>query len=232
MKNKVIMCLFVSVLFVATSYIIKIVNQPKEFNVEEFYDLLTDSGIVEKNEYLNEHLLETRKIIVTTDINPNSSKKIISSLLYLNSLDEKSPIDLYILSSGGYYDDAFAIVDIIKSLGAPVNTYAIGRTESAATIVLASGTGRRKAYENSLIMVHDNLDKKEKGEYSYDNIINDRLKYFWGKNARLPQEWFSKAGDEAYYLTSKKALQLGIIDEIIRNKKDDFVPPVHGSDKQ
>ncbi len=98
------------------------------------YDLLADSGNYPVYPELDQTLLQSRKILLTTDINAISTKLIVGSLLALNAQDPKAPIDLYVRTNGGYYDDAFAVVDAIRLIDAPVNTYAVGGSHSSGTM--------------------------------------------------------------------------------------------------
>ncbi|MEM6601585.1 MAG: ATP-dependent Clp protease proteolytic subunit, partial [Verrucomicrobiota bacterium] len=177
-------------------------------------DLLADSANSEQDEALDEKLLESRKIVITTDVNPHLSKQLIASLILLNKQDPDKPIDLYLRTEGGWISDAFAVVDTMNATSAPVNVYALGGTHSAGAIILAGATGRRVAFEHSVIMIHDNLSKPGQEEYNSDLVDNQRIISFYRKHAKLPEDWFQGYGDKVYYLNSKQALRYGIIDEI------------------
>jgi ATP-dependent Clp protease protease subunit len=178
-------------------------------------DLLAESGNVVPYPELDQQLLDSRKILLTTDINANSTKFVVASLFILNAQDPTTPIELYLRTNGGYYDDAFAVVDAIRMIEAPVNTYAIGGSHSSGTIIVASGTGTRSAYENAHFMVHDNLSKGY-GNYAVEDLENNRIKRFWGSFKKIPTDWFSEAGDEMNYLDAAQALEMGIVDTILK----------------
>lgn len=186
-----------------------------QFDIQHATDLMASSGNFNHAVFLDEHLLESRKIVVTTGVNSHLSKQIVASLLLLNDQDPQQPIDLYLRTDGGWLPDAFAVVDTMRAISAPVNVYALGETSSAGAIILIGGTGRRVAMTHSLIMIHYIMD--EPIEISFDrHLLNNRMEVdYFQTNTKLPDEWFKKIGDEVYYLDSKQALAYGIIDEII-----------------
>ena len=178
------------------------------------FDLLAESGNLNVRPELDEGLFASRKILLTTDINVNSTKLIIASLLLLNEQDPVAPIDLYVHTNGGYYDDAFAVVDAIRMSPAPVNTYAIGGCHSSGALIVASGTGVRTAYPNAILMVHDNLTE-EGGMHHVDTQENARLRAYWSAFEGLPVDWFSTAGGEMYYINAEQALEYGLVDQVL-----------------
>ncbi|CAA6693820.1 MULTISPECIES: ClpP family protease [unclassified Lentimonas] len=178
------------------------------------FDLLAESGNLNVRPELDEALFASRKILLTADINVNSTKLVIASLLLLNEQDPSAPIDLYVHTNGGYYDDAFAVVDAIRMSAAPVNTYAIGGCHSSGALIVASGTGVRTAYPNTILMVHDNLSE-DGGVYDVDTQENVRLRAYWSEFEQLPSSWFSAAGDEMYYTNAEQALEYGLVDRVL-----------------
>jgi len=179
----------------------------------EIIDVLIDAGFEFSVNPLDTELLSHRKIVITTDINAISAQRTIKSLLLLDSIDGVLPIDLYIRTEGGWVSDTFAIIDVMKSLSAPVNTYAIGGTHSSGAMILAAGTGERLAYPHSSIMFHAGL--YEEGDHGEALIDNDRLTKFWKETSRIPEEWLSATEDDTYFLTPEKAQEYGLIDKIV-----------------
>jgi ATP-dependent Clp protease, protease subunit len=67
-----------------------------------------------------------------------------------------SAIQLYLDSSGGSLDAALSVVDVIKTLGAPVSTTCVGRVGGASVLVLAGGaSGLRYALPHARIQLTD-----------------------------------------------------------------------------
>lgn len=184
-----------------------------EYNPSVVIDTMVDAGIGHSQSQMDMALIKYRTIMVGTDINAGSAQTIIKALLLLNAMDSAAPIDLYIRTEGGWINDAFAIIDVIESIKAPVNTHAVGGTHSSGAMVLASGTGVRYGYPNSSIMFHAGLYDGD-GQYSADKIDNDRIREFWKGHSGIPAKWLTISDEKKFFLTSAEALKFGFIDEI------------------
>ncbi len=161
-------------------------------------------------------LLQSRRILVTTEINELTSTHVITALLHLDSLDSEQPIDLFLRTDGGLSFHGAAIIDVMKKIEAPVNTWAIGACGSAATEILAAGTGKRYVGESAIVMIHLLEYDDSTSEYDYNRVNDSRDRRFWRKHANLPTEWF-QSGEEWYYLLPEQAIELGVVDEIVAN---------------
>jgi len=182
--------------------------------LEGFLDQQIDAGFADPTLDENDPLLRERKIFLGHDINARSAKDVATRLFLLDGIDHDAPIDLYISTQGGWGDNAFTIIDAMRLIDAPVNTWAVGGCYSSGAMILAAGTGRRRATENAILMVHANLDDSSE-EYSFDRLARARYENLWRQTARLPESWFPMTADESYYLSAQEALELGLIDEIV-----------------
>jgi ATP-dependent Clp protease protease subunit len=160
-------------------------------------------------------LLERRAILVMANINEATAKEVSARLFYLNAVDPRRPIDLYLSTQGGWVDSAFTIIDAMGLIEAPVNTWAIGGCYSAGTLILAAGTARRYVSQNALLMIHASLDEDVKRPYSYERLALERYERLWRARADLPDDWFPMVGGEEYYLSPQEALALKLVDEIV-----------------
>ena len=79
-------------------------------------------------------LLKERIIFLGTEVNDVSANLIVAQLLYLNSIDPKKQINLYIQSPGGHVYAGLAIYDTMQMIDAPVATYALGVTASMGRV--------------------------------------------------------------------------------------------------
>ena len=120
----------------------------------EMVDIMIDAGFGISGAQTDSDLLKTRTIVITTDINSITAQKVVKSLLMLDASGETKPIDLYVRTEGGWISDAFAIIDVMQSISAPVNTHAIGGAYSSGAMLVAAGTGIRYGHPNSCIMFH------------------------------------------------------------------------------
>lgn len=180
----------------------------------EFTDQDIDAGYEEIALLADDPLLNKRKIVLGHDVNARTAKDVIARLLYLDTVDQNAPIDLYITTLGGWSDNAFSIIDAMHMVEAPVNTWAVGACYSSGAMILTAGTGQRHATSNTIIMVHANsIDSDD--EFSGDALDTQRYHKLWRNFAKLPDDWYPMVHDDEYYLTAQQAIEYGIIDAIV-----------------
>lgn len=203
-----------------TVYLVSLIEDSADVATvtEEATDLLADSlteaGFGFPGDDLEDPLLDSRRIVITESINERVARSVVRKLFYLDSADPSAPIDLYIATVGGWLDPAFAIVDTMEAIEAPVNTIALGGCHSAGTLILASGTGRRYAAPRSIVSIHAN---REDGGVLYSHSLADRVRFeeVFREHAELPAHWYPLTSDRSYYLTPEQALEMGLVDAIL-----------------
>lgn|GEM_PF-1479329 len=184
-------------------------SQPApQLDLENAIDLIIDSGYNLPESNLVLELLDSRKILVTTGINAQSSRMIMEKLHILAARDASAPIDLYLRTEGGWEADAFSIIDTIRALEAPVNIHAMGEVHSAGLMILAAGTGQRIVYPNTLLGFH--ATHEDEGE-----LWKARYSKFWGNYEKLPQEWIADEDGDMHYFTAQDALDYEVADQIV-----------------
>jgi ATP-dependent Clp protease, protease subunit len=100
-------------------------------------------------------LLKERIIFLGTKVDDVSANLIVAQLLYLNSIDQKKQINLYIHSPGGSVYAGLAIYDTMQMIQAPVSTVAMGISASMGTALLTAGAkGRRYALPHATVHMH------------------------------------------------------------------------------
>ena len=167
-------------------------------------------------------LLKERIIFLGTGIDDTVANLIVAQLLYLNSVDQKSQINLYINSPGGNVYAGLAIYDTMQMIQAPVSTVAVGVSASMGTALLTSGaTGKRFALPHATIHMHP-TGGGSKG-YTEDVRIATR------EQERIQTQLFHLIGKhsghtwkeiEEYFLRDKfmsapEAKEFGLIDEVL-----------------
>ena len=99
-------------------------------------------------------LLKTRTIVLAGEINKKLGEKITVQLLILDG-ESHEPIRLFVDTPGGDADAGYAIFDMIRFVGSPVNTISNGLTASAGVIVtLAAPKERRFSLPSSRWLIH------------------------------------------------------------------------------
>ena len=81
-------------------------------------------------------------------------------------------------------------------------------------MLLAAGTGERRAFQDSVIVVHGlhvtgHLPRK------YSELLYTNVDGFWKHYAHLPESWVPIPPGKWYVLTAEEALKYGVIDKII-----------------
>jgi ATP-dependent Clp protease protease subunit len=181
-----------------------------------------------------------RNIFVFGRLENEIALPTIKKLLRFNERDPKKPINMYINSAGGNGYNADGIIAVMHSIEAPVNTICLGHALSGACEILASGTGERSAYEFSTLMFHQTLWEAE------GDITNLEIQATQGRRFREAQiellhrcsgqdkARIAKDIERDHYLSTKEALEYGLIDKIIPHgghthgaaKKDHSKKPV------
>lgn len=171
-------------------------------------------------------LLADRVIFVTGEVTQEMASIVCAQLLFLESEDPKKDIYLYINSPGGSVDAGLAMYDTIQYIKPDVHTIVMGLAASMGSVLLTSGAiGKRKALPNSRIMIHQPLGGTQ-GQASNIEIYADEMKRVKAKLYKIYHEKTGKSLDELEtamdrdnYLTPEEALEFGLIDEIIEQRK-------------
>jgi len=166
-------------------------------------------------------LLENRIIFISGEINDTLSNLVISELLYLDSINHND-INIYINSPGGSVTSGLAIIDTMNFIKSDVRTTVVGMAASMASLILASGTkNKRFSLKNSEVMIHQPIGNTSGQatdiEIHAKRIINKKkmLNKMLASLTNQPLETIEHDTERDKYLSSKEALDYGIIDKII-----------------
>ena len=100
-------------------------------------------------------LMMDRVMFLGTAINDQVANIIQAQLLFLQSVDSKRDIQLYINSPGGIVWSGLAIYDTMQYISPEIMTICIGQAASAGSLLLTAGSkNMRFSLPNSRIMVH------------------------------------------------------------------------------
>lgn len=170
-------------------------------------------------------LLKDRIIIINGEIDNNLANSVVAQLLYLDSLNNDD-ISIYINSPGGSVTDGMAIYDTMNYINSDVSTIGIGICASMAAFLLSSGKkGKRYILPNSEVMIHQPLGGAQgqatEIKIAAEHILKtkDKLNKILSLNTGKNLEIIEKDTDRDNFMNAEEALNYGIIDEIIGNKK-------------
>ncbi|MFX3622562.1 MAG: ATP-dependent Clp endopeptidase proteolytic subunit ClpP [Ectobacillus sp.] len=171
-------------------------------------------------------LLKDRIIMLGSAIDDNVANSIVAQLLFLEAQDPEKDIHLYINSPGGSITAGMAIYDTMQFIKAPVSTICIGMAASMGAFLLAAGQkGKRFALPNSEVMIHQPLGGAQ-GQATEIEIaakrilfLRDKLNKILAERTGQPLEIIERDTDRDNFMTAEKALEYGLIDQIIAEKK-------------
>ena len=116
------------------------------------------SGREERVYDIYSRLLKDRIIFLGSAINDEVANSVVAQLLFLQSEDPKSDIQLYVNSPGGSVTAGLGIYDTMQFITCDVATFCIGQAASMGAVLLAAGAaGKRHALPNARIMIHQPL---------------------------------------------------------------------------
>ncbi len=81
-------------------------------------------------------------------------------------------------------------------------------------MLLAAGTGQRRAFRGAVIIIHG-LTFSGKPPSEFTARIQDAYTYFWRKWSRLPDSWLPLPFGIEDIVSAEQALEYGIVDEVI-----------------
>lgn len=181
----------------------------KSSNGERVYDIYS-------------RLLKDRIILISGEINDETSNSIVAQLLYLDSINHND-ISVYINSPGGVITSGMAIYDTMNFITSDVSTICIGMAASMAAFLLSSGKkGKRFCLPNSEVMIHQPLGGAQ-GQATEIKIaaerilrLKDKLNHIISKNTGKDLKTVEDDTERDYFLDAKEALDYGLVDKILK----------------
>lgn len=170
-------------------------------------------------------LLIDRIIVLGTPIYEDAANIVMAQLMFLNSQDNKKPIQLYINSPGGLVTAGMQIYDTMQMIKAPVQTVCTGLAASMAAVLLAGGEkGMRGSLPNAEIMIHQPLGGGW-GQASDIAIMNEQVQKCKHKlcsvlstNTGKPYDEVLKDMDRDFWMSANEAQTYGLVDKVFTNK--------------
>ena len=171
-------------------------------------------------------LMMDRIIFLGDAIDDNVANIIQAQLLFLQSVDPRKDIQMYINSPGGVVYSGLGIYDTMQFISNDVATICTGMAASMAAVLLCAGvSGKRAALPHSRVMIHQPSGgaqgKQSDIEITYHEItkIKMELAQIIAEHSNAPLEKVLQASDRDHWMIAAEARQFGIIDEVlVRNK--------------
>ena len=169
-------------------------------------------------------LLTDRNLFLYGEINSNTCLRMQEQLLFLNGEDETKEITMYINGPGGIISDGLGLIDIIKSIKAPVNTVCVGLAASMSALIFINGD-RRYMLPNSQLMLHQPLGGAF-GQASDIELLSAQIlktkaniHQMIANSSALDVKKIEKLTDRDCYIDANTALKYKLADEILISDK-------------
>lgn len=171
-------------------------------------------------------LMADRIIFLGTEVDDEIANIIVAQFLFLESMDAKRDIQMYVNSPGGSVIAGLGIYDTMQFIKPDVATICTGMAASFGAVLLCAGAaGKRSALPHSRVMIHQphggaqgqqsdieitaNLYRKLKGEL-YEIIA---------RHSGQTVEKIEADGDRDYWMIAEEAKAYGMIDEVLVPKR-------------
>lgn len=171
-------------------------------------------------------LMMDRIIFLGTGINDQVANIVQAQLLFLESVDASKDISIYINSPGGSVYAGLGIYDTMQFIKPDVATICTGMAASMAAVLLCAGEkGKRSGLPHSRVMIHQPMGGAQ-GQASDIEItakeiltLRDELYEIIAKHSGQTVEQVYEDSDRDFWMKADKALEYGMIDEILSRTK-------------
>jgi ATP-dependent Clp protease protease subunit len=172
-------------------------------------------------------LMMDRIIFLGTGINDYVANIIQAQLLFLESVDAKKDIQIYVNSPGGGVYAGLGIYDTMQYIAPDVATICTGMAASMGAVLLCAGAdGKRTALPHSRVMIHQPLGGAQ-GQASDIEItareiqkLKVELYEIIAKHSGQTYDKVWADSDRDCWMIAQEAKEYGMIDEVlVREKK-------------
>lgn len=171
-------------------------------------------------------LMMDRIIFLGVPIDDTVANIIQAQLLFLESVDPKKDIQIYLNTPGGSVYAGLGIYDTMQYIGPDVATICTGIAASMGAILLCAGHhGKRTALPHSRILIHQPMGGAE-GQASDIEItareimkLKKELYDIIARHSGQEYKKIEKDADRDFWMTAEEAKTYGMIDEILVRSK-------------
>jgi len=173
-------------------------------------------------------LMADRIIFLGMPIDDYVANIIQAQLLFLDSMDARRDVQMYINSPGGSVYAGLGIYDTMQWINPDVATICTGLAASMGAVLQCAGTkGKRTALPHARIMIHQPLGGAQ-GQASDIEItareiqkLKKELYDIIADHSGQPFEKVQQDSDRDYWMTAIEAKNYGMIDDVlIKTKKE------------
>lgn len=171
-------------------------------------------------------LMMDRIIFLGVPIDDYVANIIQAQLLFLESADSNKDIQIYLNTPGGSVYAGLGIYDTMQYINPDIATICTGMAASMGAVLLCAGEkGKRTALQHSRVLIHQPMGGAS-GQASDIEItakeiakLKEELYRIIANHSGTDYDKIWNDADRDYWMTSKEALEYGMIDEVLGNIK-------------
>jgi len=172
---------------------------------------------------VQEQLFKRRQIFLWGSIDDDTARDVVQKLLFFDS-EGSQDITMYVNSPGGMISSGLAIYDAMQNLKSKVATVCMGQAASMGAVLLAAGAkGKRSAWANARILIHQPLISGSMYGPASDLQIQaeEMLRLRQGLNVILAKHTgqalakVEQDTDRDFFMSAREAKAYGIVDSVM-----------------
>lgn len=171
-------------------------------------------------------LMADRIIFLGTAIDDYIANIVQAQLLFLESMDQRRDIQMYINSPGGSVYAGLGIYDTMQYIGPDVATICTGMAASMGAVLLCAGAdGKRTGLKHSRVMIHQPMGGAQGQESDIEITAREikklkvELYEIIAKHSKKDIKEIEKDADRDYWMIAAEAKEYGMIDEVLVKSK-------------
>lgn len=173
-------------------------------------------------------LMMDRIIFLGMGINDQVANIVSAQLLFLQSVDSKKDINIYLNSPGGSVYAGLGIYDTMQLVSPDVSTICTGLAASMGAVLLTAGAkGKRSALPHARVMIHQPLGGAQ-GQASDIEIVAKEIqkikKELYLIIAHHTGQTYDKIwedSDRDKWMRAEEAKEYGLVDEVLGTRPGD-----------
>ncbi|MBV6640919.1 MAG: ATP-dependent Clp protease proteolytic subunit [Cyclobacteriaceae bacterium] len=172
-------------------------------------------------------LIMDRIIFLGMQVEENIANIITAQLLFLESVDSKKDILLYINSPGGSVYAGLGMYDTMQYVNPDVATICTGLAASMGAVLLSGGAkGKRSSLPHSRIMIHQPSGGMQGQSKDMEITLKQTLELrkdlynILAKHTGKKFDEIERDSDRDYWMRATEAKDYGLIDEVLERKAE------------
>ena len=171
-------------------------------------------------------LMMDRIIFMGVPVSDQVANIVQAQLLFLESVDPKRDVQMFINSPGGSVIAGLGMYDTMQYVSPDVATICTGLAASMGAVLLAAGTkGKRTALPHSRVMIHQPLGGMQGQvtdmEISYKLIkkMQKELYDILANHTGQPYDKIAEDCERDNWMIAPEAKEYGLVDEVLTREK-------------